>query len=106
MRLPFRTAGDQLDHLVEPGRSPLIPLTCLLAIAGAIAVVGFEVGARLALITAAFTAVGFASRLPRVVPGLAAVTLLIAAFTVLVGGHSAPAVAAAAHHVLVRGAGK
>jgi hypothetical protein len=100
MRIPFRTPADERDYL-EPPRSPLIPLTCLLAIAGAAAVVGFELGVRLALITTVFAAVAIVTRVPRVLPVATVVTLLIAAFAVLAGGESAPALAAHVHHIAV-----
>jgi len=99
MRVPFRTPADQRDYL-EPPRSPLIPLTCLLAVVGAIAVVGTELGGRLAIIAAVFAGVALATRVPRVLPVTAVLTLALAAFAVLVGGESIPTLVTHAHHAL------
>lgn len=93
MRLCFLSPADQRDHL-EPGPSPLLPLSCLLAVGAAVAVVAAELGGRLALITAAFTAVTLATRLPRVLPVTAALALLIAAIAVLAGAGSDAVIAA------------
>ena len=82
MRLPSLTPTDTRDYL-EPPPSPLLPLSCLLAIAVAVAVVAAELGGRLALITAGFVAVTLTTRLPRVLPVTAALALLIAAIAVL-----------------------
>jgi len=93
MRLPFLTPTDQRDCL-EPPPSPLLPVSCLLAIAVAVAVVAAELGGRLALIAAAFAAVTLATRLPRILPVTAALALLIAAIAVLAGPSSATVIAA------------
>ena len=93
MRLPFLTPTDERDCL-EPPPSPLVPVSCLLAIAVAVTVVYAELGGRLALITAAFAAVTLATRLPRVLPVTAALALLIAAIAVLADPGSAAAIAA------------
>lgn len=93
MRLPFLTPTDTRDYL-EPPRSPLLPLSFLLAVAVAVVVVYAELGGRLALITAAFAAVTLATRLPRVLPVTAALALLIAGIAVLAGPGSAAVLAA------------
>ena len=88
MRLPFLTPADTRDYL-EPRPSPLLPVSCLFAVAVAVAVIAAELGGRLALVTAAFTAVTLATRLPRVLPVTAALALLIAGIAVLAGPGSA-----------------
>jgi hypothetical protein len=98
MRLPFVTPADQRDCL-EPPPSPLLPVSCLLAIAVAVAVVAAELGGRLALITAAFAAVMLATRMPRVLPVTAALALMIAGIAVLAGPGSAAVITA---HTITR----
>lgn len=93
MRLPFLTPTHTRDYL-EPPPSPLLPVSCLLAIAIADMVVYAELGGRLALITAAFAAVTLATRLPRVLPVTAALALPIAGIAVLAGPGSAAVIAA------------
>lgn len=93
MRPSFLSPCEKRDYL-EPGPSPLLPLSCLLALAAAVVVVAAELGGRLALITAAFTAVTLATRLPRVLPVTAALALLIAAIAVLAGPGTAAVIAA------------
>ena len=93
MRLSFLTPTDERDYL-EPPPSPLLPVSCLLAIAVAITVVYAELGGRLTLITAAFAVVTLATRLPHVLPVTAALALVIAGIAVL-AGPGGPAVIAA-----------
>jgi hypothetical protein len=101
IRLPFRTSDDR-DYL-EPAPSPVVPLSCLLAIVLALGVVDVRLGSRLALIAAAFAAVSLATRLPRVLPVTAVLCLAIAGLVVLAGPGGAPAAAAhAARHARLR----
>ncbi len=93
MRLSFLSPAEKRDCR-EPAPSPLLPISCLLAISVAVVVVAAELGWRLALITAAFAAVTLATRLPRVLPVTAALVLLIAAIAVLAGPGSAAVIAA------------
>jgi hypothetical protein len=93
MRLFFLTPPEERDYLESP-RSPLLPLSCLLAIAVAVAVVAAELGGRLALITAGFAAVTLATRLPRVLLVTAALALLIAGIAVLASPAGATVIAA------------
>lgn len=95
MQLPFRTSAADRNYL-DPAPSPLLPLSCLLAIIVALVVLGAELGPRLALIAAVFAAVSLATRRPRVLPLTAALCLVLAAVTVLDGPGSA---AVAAHTV-------
>jgi hypothetical protein len=97
MRLPFRTADDR-DYL-EPAPSPVLPLSCLLAILLALVVVDVRLGSRLALIAAVFAAVSLATRLPRVVPVTAVLCLALAGLAVLAGPGGTPVAAA---HVAMR----
>jgi hypothetical protein len=98
MRSPFSTPDT--EHYLEPGRSPLIPLSCLLAIAVAVAVTGAELGGRFAIVTGAFALIALATRVPRVLPVLAVVTLGVAAFSVHFGGQSLPTLAAHVQHAV------
>ena len=102
MRFPFPAPADQREYL-EPPRSPLLPLSCLLAVVVAIAVVYAQLGGRLALMTAGFAAASLATRLPRVLPVTAALALLVAAVAVLGDSGSASVVAA---HALAHAAGR
>lgn len=98
MRIPFPTRAAA-RHDLEPAVSPLLPLSCLLAIAVAIGVVDAQLGSRLALISAALAGVTVATRLPRVLPVTALLCLVIAEIAVLGNPASAPVAAA---HVAVR----
>ncbi len=100
MRIPFHSANDERQYL-EPPRSPLIPLTCLLAVAAAVAIVGAQLGPRFALMTAAFAGVALLTRVPRVLPVTAALTLLVALFAVKLGGQNAAAIGAHVQHMAV-----
>jgi cell division protein FtsW (lipid II flippase) len=92
MRLPFRTTEDR-DSL-EPAPSPVLPLSCLLAIVVALVVVDVRLGSRLALIAAVFAAVSLATRLPRVIPVTAVLCLALAGIAVLAASGRAPVTAA------------
>jgi hypothetical protein len=91
-RLPFRTS-DEREYL-EPAPSPVLFVSCLLAIVVALVVVDARIGSRLALIIAAVAAVSLATRLPRVLPVTAVLCLAIAGIAVLGGPGNAPAIAA------------
>jgi hypothetical protein len=93
MRVPFATSPDDRDYL-EPARSPLVPLSWLLAVVVAIVVVDVRLGGRMALLAAAFGAVSLATRLPRVLPVTAVLLLVIAGLGMLDAPGSASVVAA------------
>jgi hypothetical protein len=88
MRMPFTSSPDDGDYL-EPARSRLPTLACLLAIAVAIVVVDVRLGSRLALITAGFAAASLTTRLPRVLAVTVALCLLVAAIALLAAPGSA-----------------
>lgn len=94
MRVAFRTPAERREYLEAP-RSPLLLLSCLLAIVVPVGVVGAELGGRLALMSAAFVVVSLATRLPRVLPVAAALVLIVAALALL--AHPAPVPVLAAH---------
>ena len=97
MRVPFRPREKQ--QYLEPPRSPIIPLSCVLAIAVACSIVRAELGGRLALITAAAAAVAILTRLPRILPVVAVGALLVAVFAVANAGDALPTVGAHVAHV-------
>jgi hypothetical protein len=92
MRLPFQTSDDR--EYLEPAPSPVLPVSCLLAIVVALVVVDVRLGSRLALIAAAVAAVSLATRLPRVLPVTAVLCLVIAGIAVLGGPGNAAVLAA------------
>lgn len=82
MRARFAASPGDRDDL-EPARSPLLPLSCLLAIAVAIVVIDARLGSRLALIATGSAAASLTTRLPRVLAVTAALCLVVAATAVL-----------------------
>jgi hypothetical protein len=95
-RLPFHTSDDH--GYLEAAPSPVLPLSCVLAIVVALVVVDVTLGSRMALIAAAFAAVSLATTLPRVLPVTAAVCLVIAGIAVLGDPGNAPVIAHAVIH--------
>jgi hypothetical protein len=98
MRLPSAITGEHRDY-VEPGGSLLLPLSCLLAIAVAIAVVDAMLGARLALIAVGVAAASLTTRLPRILAVTAVLCLVVAGVAMLDVPGPAP-VSATTHAIM------
>jgi hypothetical protein len=91
MRPPLPTSDDH--EYLEPAPSPVLPVSCLLAIVVALVVADVRLGSRLALIAGASAAISLATRLPRVLPITTVLCLAIAGIAVLGDPGNTPAIA-------------